>query len=381
MKKTILTILIGLFFLTGFSQQTYQYRYHIFDDYLLNPAYVGSGNYYSALLARDQRFYGLSNSSPTTYFLSAHSKLGKGYLFAKDGKINKFFGQFGNVAVGFQFLQYTYGPNEETNVGLTYGYHLNLAPNSMTKSPRKVVLAFTPRLQRVGFNLNKLGLLNIDGQLVTDDENDYLSMANINKVASWFFTTDLGALYQTKHVDVGIGGISLIPYKNSLETDSLYLEDATVYTYDHLYSTKLMANLKVKFLTMHESSKFDLDFIPAFSALYAPKTGHSEFYLDLKFDGYFKKHIAGIRSKVIFNSQLGVNIQYINTYTDDHLSMLNPYIVFDFKNYAITFMQSLYLNNDIISVPGISGGGQISILLKIGNDRIVRKTSAQNTWK
>jgi hypothetical protein len=381
MNKIVLAILLGFIILNGFSQQTYQYRYHIFDDYLLNPAYVGSGNYYSIQTGHDQRFSGLANSTPRTYFLSAHSRLGEGYLFEKDGKINKFFGNFGNAAIGLQFFHYEYGPHIENNIGLTYGYHLGLSPNQRSKSPRKMVLAFTPRLQRVAFNIHKLGLTDERGILIDDYDNNF-SFAGIDKLTSWIFTTDVGAIYQTKHVDVGLGGLLLFKgTRNRLETDSLYLSDETLSTYDLLYSSKFMSNVKIKFLTMHESSVFDLDFIPSFSVLYAPKTTHAEMFLDLKLDGYFKKRIAGIRSEVIINSQLGVNIHYLKSYTDKHLSVFNPYMVFDFKNYAITYMHSFYLNNDLVSVSGIGGGSQVSVLLKLGNDRIVRKVDQKSYWK
>lgn len=380
MKKALLTLLIGFLFYSGFSQQTYQYRYHIFDSYLLNPAYVGDGEYYTIQTGFDQRFYGLSNSSPRTSFLTAHSRLGRGYLFEKDGKINKFFGQFGNVALGFQFLQYAYGPNVETNIGLTYGYHLDLNPNVITKRPRKLVFAFTPRLQRVGFNVNKLNLTGIDGLAIEHDENDYIDLASIDKIASWFFTSDLGVLYQTVNADIGLGGLNLIPYKNKLETDSLFLEDASMYTYDSLYASKYFVNFKVKFLNIHESRTFDLDFVPTFSAMYAPKTSHAEFFLDMKLDGYFKRHIAGIRSEIIMNGQLGVNIHYMKSYSEKHLNLINPYVVFDFKNYAITYMHSFYINNDLVKAPGINGGSRIGVLLKIGNDRIKRKTTTSNPF-
>ncbi|MDA3881018.1 MAG: type IX secretion system membrane protein PorP/SprF [Prolixibacteraceae bacterium] len=382
MKKALLTLLIGFLFYSGFSQQTYQYRYHIFDNYLLNPAYVGNGNYYTLQTGYDQRFYGLSNSSPRTSFLTAHSRLGKGYMFAKDGKINKFFGQFGNVALGFQFLQYNYGPQLETNIGLTYGYHLNLGTNNTTKLPRKIVFAFTPRLQRIGFNVNKLNLTGIDGLAIDNHDENYIDLASIDKISSWFFTSDLGAVYQTAHVDVGVAGLSIIPYKNRLETDSLYMPDNNnMYTYDSLYPAKFMADFKVKFLRIHDSRDLDIDFIPSFSALYAPKTNHAEFFLDLKLDAFFKNHIAGIRSEIIFNGQLGLNVHYLKGYSEKHLNMLNPYVVFDFKNYAITYMHSFYLSNDLVKAPGISGGSRIAILLKIGNDRIVRKTSQSNPFK
>jgi hypothetical protein len=383
MKKALLTILIGFLFAEVFSQQTYQYRYHIFDDYLLNPAYVGTNDYYSIQIGHDQRFRGLSNSTPTTYIASVHSRVGRGYLFAKDGKINKFFGQFGSVALGFQLTQYSYGPERETNIGVTYGYHLDLSPNLMTKSPRKMVFAFTPRLQRLGFDIGSLGLSNINtgGDLIIGENVDPI-MEDIKRLSSWVFTTDVGALYQTAHVDVGVAGLSIVPYKNNLETDSIYIDDASMFTYDSLYSSKFMANFKVKFLTMHESPTFDLDFVPSLAVMYAPKTGHSEYYVDLMLNGFFKKHIAGIRSEILFNGQLGLSVHYVRSYFKDrYTKLLNPYVAFDFKNFGITYMQSIYLDNELTSTSGISSGGQISLVLKLGNDRIVRKTAPQSTWK
>lgn len=143
-----------------------------------------------------------------------------------------------------------------------------------------------------------------------------------------------------------------------------------------------MANFKVKFLTMHESPTFDLDFVPSLAVMYAPKTGHSEYYVDLMLNGFFKKHIAGIRSEILFNGQLGLSVHYVRSYFKDrYTKLLNPYVAFDFKNFGITYMQSIYLDNELTSTSGISSGGQISLVLKLGNDRIVRKTAPQSTWK
>ena len=84
MKKILVGIIFCLLAFSSKAQQTIQYNYQLFDDYLLNPAYVGTQNYYSVLLGRDQRFMGLK-SSPQTYYLSVHSRIGQGYIFKKDG--------------------------------------------------------------------------------------------------------------------------------------------------------------------------------------------------------------------------------------------------------------------------------------------------------
>ena len=380
MKRAIVLYIFGILLLGKLSaQQAMPYRYYIFDDYMLNPAYVGSNDYLSFLVGHDQNFIGLSEGSPQTSILSIHSRVGRGYLFDKNGKINKFFEKFGNVAFGLQMTQYSYGPSRETNIGFTYGYHLRLNEDYKKKRPRKLVFAVSPHMQRMGFSYNDLHLVY---NALDESDGGFVDgkLGNLEKIRSWIFTTDVGALYQSVDADVGIAAINIIQTKNRLESDELTLNDSiTMATYDSLYSPRLMFNARLKYIELYSSKQFDIDFVPTITALYAPKTKTSEFYADFRIESVFKKHIAGVRSEILFKGQLGLNVQHLRNY--EATTFLKPYIAFDFKNYQIAYIHHIYLDNDLVNSGASWGGAQISLLLKIGNERIVRKVSNRTSWK
>ncbi len=370
--RKIATVILLIFVVSHlYAQQTYPYRYHIFDDYLLNPAYVGSQNYYPVLIGHDQRFIGLSEGSPQTYFLSLHSRVGEGYIFEKDGKINKFFSQFGNMALGFQFYQYRFGPENETNIGLTYGYHLDLNQNYIRKNPRKLIFALTPRLQGMYYSLSNLHL--VGDELGVDEGSTYTdpNLGGYSNYRTWIFSSDVAALFQSVHVDVGIGALNFIQTKNKLETEVLDLSDTTFTTYDSLYPTRLLFNAKLKFIDIYTSDRLDVYFIPKVALLWATKRNYSEIFTDLMFEATFKNHIAGIRKEVMFTGQLGLNINHRREYNP--ITLLQPYIALDFKNYTITYAHSIYLENDLVGSGATIGGNQISVLFKISRDRVVRE--------
>lgn len=380
MKRAIILYIFSCLLIGKlYAQQAMPYRYYIFDDYMLNPAYVGTNDYLSFMVGHDQNFIGLNEGSPQTSILSIHSRVGSGYLFEKNGKINKFFKKFGNVAFGMQMTQYSYGPSRETNIGFTYGYHLLLNENYKRKQPRKMVLAVTPRIQRMGFSYNDLHYVfdpldNSEGGF-TDG-----ALGNLEKIRSWIFTADVGALYQSVQADVGLSAINLMQSKNRLESDELFLGDSlTIATYDSLYSPKFMFNSRLKFVELYSSKQMDIEFVPTLSAVYAPKTKSSEFYVDLRVESIFKKYIAGVRSEVLFKGQVGLNVQHLRNYAAT--TFLKPYIAFDFKNYEIAYVHHIYLDNDLVNSGATWGGSQISFLIKIGNDRIFRKVTNRTSWK
>jgi len=371
MRKLVIGFVLCLLAFNLNAQQNEQFRYHIFDNYLLNPAYVGSQNYYPILVGRDQRFYGIGNATPQSYYLSLHSKVGEGYLFKKDGKINEFFSQFGNMALGFQFFQYSFDYLNETNVGITYGYHLDMNQNYKRKNPRKLVLALTPRVQALWYNTSKIGL---QGEDVTSTDGKYFDpgLGDYRSYRTWIFSSDVAALYQTIHADFGIGALNFVKTKNKLDSETIHLNDSvSIVTKDSLYPTRLLVNAKLKFLDMYTSDKLDVYFIPTVAYLYSTKRRSSEVYVDLMLESTFKKHIAGVRKEILFIGQLGLNINYRNEYSQEVL--MQPYVAFDFKNYTITWAHSFMINNELIGSGEARSGDQISILFKLSKDRTVRE--------
>lgn len=378
MRKIFLfAIFVGLIVAETSAQQTNQYKYHIFDDYLLNPAYVGSQDYYPVVIGRDQRFYGISGSSPETYYMTLHSRVGEGYLFEKDGKINKFFDNFGNIALGFQLFQNQFGPSSETNVAMTYGYYLDLNQNYKRKNKRQLVLALSPRFKRLGVDL--VGATIQNGDLVTGsgDFNDP-AIGEIEKLSEWIFSTDVGGLFKTVHGEFGLTALDIVQTKNKIESDQLFINDTLGYTtYDSLYPSKIVANAKLTFIEMYNSPKFDVRFVPSVAAIYAPKTKGSEFYIDLMLEGILKEHVAGVRSEVVVKTEVGLNINYSRIYSPS--IFFQPYVTFDFKNVAIQFAQT-FGDSELVATQGINSGSQISVLFKLSNDRTIRSKRKAVNW-
>lgn len=377
-RKILLYTFLVLLVTQVTAQQTSQYKYHIFDNYLLNPAYVGMYDYYPVMIGRDQRFIGLSESTPQTYFLSLHSRVGEGYVFAKDGKINKFFEDFGSMALGLQLFQFSYGPSRETNIGVTYGYHLDLDQNYKRKNQRKLVLAFTPRLKRLGFNYNDLQLQG--SELGTNDNTDFYDpvLGDMDHLRAWMFTADVGALYKSIHGEFGVAALDLVQSKNKLESELLQLNDTVSYSsFDSLYPAKFVGDFRLTFMQMYSSGPLDVDFIPSVAAIYAPKTKDAEFYVDLMLEGTLKQHIAGVRSEVVLIGQLGLNIYHSRIY--EPATYLQPYLTLDFKNFTVKYAQTINIDSDLVATPGVSSGHQVSVLFKISRDRVVRGKSKQGT--
>lgn len=369
MKKIIAGIILCLL-VTGLNaQHTYQYRYSIFDNYMMNPAYVGSKDYCPLNIGRDQRFYGLE-SSPQSYFLSINSRIGEGYIFKKDGKINEFFSKFGNTALGMQFSQYVFGPEREMNLGVTYGYHLDLRQSIKTRNPRKMILAVTPRIQYFWYER--------DGFHLVDDESKMYVDA-ISDTRALIFSADVAALYQTVHFDLGGGILNIFQTTNGFESDELFLPTDNdsiapemVSTTRLLYPPKVLVNAKLKFIDVYKTSNWDMYFIPSASVIYVPVRNYGDIFVDLMLENTFKKTITGIRKEIIFTGQLGMNLNYRWEYHS--MALLQPYVSFDFKNYTITYAHSFHLNSDLTKVSGIFGGNQISILFKLSRDRIYKES-------
>lgn len=360
MKKQIIiySFLLVAFGLNGYGQQVNAYKYSLSDDYLLNPAYVGANNYYSINMGVDQRFSGLGSLSPETAFISIHSKVGKGYLFDKDGKINKFFSKFGNSALGIQFFQYKFGPQTETNIGFTYGHHIKLTPPFQTKNPRRLILALTVRpLQTLRFNV---------GDLYYKYEGDELIATNAdNKIRYSLLNADVGALYQTIHADVGLSVLNIgsVYHSDILES----LDSASASVFDTIYSPLLAFNGRLKHFKIVDQDTYLAKLIPSVAAFYAVKRNTIEVQLDLAMENTFYKIIANSRKKEYMMGKIGMCFNYTNYWKPT--TYMRGYVSVDYKNYILTYSYAYNLNNDIMNLTW--GANQITFGIKLNNDRTI----------
>jgi hypothetical protein len=363
MKKfiTILIVLIALA-VSLRAQQLQQYKYGLYDDYFLNPAYVGTPNYYTMMVGHDIKFAGIP-VSPSTSFIGLHSRVGQGYLFAKDGKVNKFFSKFGNSAFGFQGLIYNFGSQYEYNFGLTYGYHLDLSPNTNTKLPRKLILAFTPRLTMMNFDRNKFyysngdPIISIDDQLIGGIDDDYFHMN---------FKFDVGALFQSVYYDLGISWLNFTNTHNVYDSDELAYGTTGYSIYDSVYSSLIALNGKLKFIRLLDDSKFNINFIPDFNFMFKPNSSDFEIKTDLRFDFNFYNIITASRKELRYNVQSGANFVYTHFYGNNF--NIQPYILFDFLNFKLQYTYIVRIPNKMAGW----GGNQITFIYALGRDNVLR---------
>lgn len=387
MKKILLISMILCFTKLAMPQQDVrQYNYYVFDDYYMNPAYVGNNNHYAVNLAYDTRFSGMGAASPRSMIFSAHSRLGEGYLLEKDGKINKFFSKFGNTALGFQMLNYNFGPQYEYNFGLTYGYHLRLSPNVKTKLPRKMVLAFTPRLLLTGFDRNKM--TNNDGIIIDNGFDNLIPPLNETMMKANFML-DVGAIYQNTFANFGFTVLNLTNTKNGFEDGNILYgdkvsivdNDTTVLSsgysiYDSIYSPRLVFDLKLKFLSITEQTNFEINFIPKTAIMYAPRSQSMEVFLDMAVNWNFYESITSIRRQMKYQLITGLHINHKRNFKP--YTLLQPYVAIDFLNYSIMYA---YNFNPNVEIPGYFGGNQISLTFNISRDKTDRQLGGNNTWK
>lgn len=373
---TILAVLLTLA-VTGRSQELQQYKYGLYDDYFVNPAYVGTPNYYTLMLGHDTKFSGLKGASPRTYYLSLHSRVGQGYLFEKGGKINKFFSKFGNTAFGFQGFVYNYGPKFEYNLGLTYGYHIDLQPNLNTKLPRKLVLAFTPRLMMVNYDRSRF--VDDDGQLLTDIDDPIFPADLDGNLFHMGFKLDVGALFQTTYYDIGLSWLNLNNGRSGFESDTIIygrtkVENDTVTTYtggygiyDSIYSSTIGLDAKLKFLNLIKSNKFDVNFLPNLRMYYKPNSRDYEVAADFRFDMNLYDVITSARRKLMYNLQAGANVVYTRFYRPT--LVIQPYVAFDFLNFKMYYT---YQFNPSLKIPGYWGRNQVAFVYQLGRDKFDR---------
>lgn len=371
--------------MTFAQQDIRQYNYFLLDDYYLNPAYVGANEFYTVNLAQDTWFSGIGNASPQTMLFTVHSRVGQGYLFNKDGKINKLFSKFGDMALGMQNMYFSFGPQWEYHLGLTYGHYLKLKPDLKTKHPRQLVLAFTPRLIMTGFNRNKMQ--TNDGFVISSDFDRIIPPMN-QAMMKGNFMLDLGGVYQTVHTDIGFTALNLtnthFGYDNGeilyggevsyTETDTIVGSTYTIY--DSIYSPRFVLNTKLKFLNIIDQSNLEINFVPKLAFMYASRSHNMEFFFDGGVSWRFYESITAIRRILKYEIVTGVYVNHKRNYTP--LNLIQPYISMDFLNYRIMYS---YRFNGKIDIPGYWGGNQISVVFNLARDKVSRKQTDKSYWK
>ncbi len=140
MKKKLLLFVV---FVVGISlasaQQKPQYTQYVFNNLLLNPAVTGIENYTDVKAGYRSQWTGLQGA-PVTSYLTIDAPLGDNFLqgdataFPAEGGVNpssrlytqNYMAAEPHHGIGFMIVSDQAGPITQTNIDLTYAYHLGL---------------------------------------------------------------------------------------------------------------------------------------------------------------------------------------------------------------------------------------------------------------
>ena len=141
MKRTLYTVIIIVFFVHfAPAQQRPQYTQYLFNGYLLNPALTGIENYTEVKAGYRSQWTGLEGA-PVTSYLSVNAPIGQNFIqgdataFPASGGLNpmsRLYTQNYQAAephhgIGFTIVSDKTGPINQTNIDVTYAYHLGLS--------------------------------------------------------------------------------------------------------------------------------------------------------------------------------------------------------------------------------------------------------------
>lgn len=163
----IITFILVPFFLT--AQQRPQYTQYIMNQYILNPALSGIENHADARLSYRQQWAGLEGAPVTIYF-TAHKPIGiqnnpvTGLTTISDAEETNNIGsqsysdlEFKNHhGIGMQIINDKIGPFNQTNINITYAYHL--AINTKVRLSSGTSVGFS----RQSLNTNSLNFGSIN---------------------------------------------------------------------------------------------------------------------------------------------------------------------------------------------------------------------------
>ncbi len=124
------------------AQQKPQYTQYVFNNLLLNPAVTGIENYTDVKAGYRSQWTGLQGA-PVTSYLTVDAPLGSNFL---QGDANEFPSSSGenplgraytqnyqaaapHHGIGFTLVSDQAGPISQTNIDLTYAYHIGIAAN------------------------------------------------------------------------------------------------------------------------------------------------------------------------------------------------------------------------------------------------------------
>ena len=182
--KNIFTLFLLIFiFCTAQAQQAPQYSIYMFNKYGFNPGYAGLDNSISLTGVYRQQWAGLPES-PRQQSVNIHTPF-----------------YFANGGLGLSLDNETLGAQGQTNIALTYSYHLLLG--------REGILSLGASAGYLQRSLDGRKIRTPDGQykeLIFQHNDQTLPNGKINGGG---LTYNFGAFYKAERLEIGISALNL----------------------------------------------------------------------------------------------------------------------------------------------------------------------------
>ena len=144
---TVIVIIASACFVN--AQQRTLHSQYIFNDFILNPAIAGTGNYSPAALSLRKQWVGI-NEAPVTQSLSWHTYCGK------------------NVGMGGYIFNDVAGPTRRTGINYSFSYHVKI------KEHNKLSFGLAGQLFQYLLESDKLITAEPDDQAIYEDNTNQL---------------------------------------------------------------------------------------------------------------------------------------------------------------------------------------------------------------
>jgi type IX secretion system PorP/SprF family membrane protein len=260
-KKGILFVVLCSW-MGVYAQQKPQYTQYIFNNFLLNPAVAGIENYTDVKLGNRSQWTGL-DGAPVTAFFTINAPLGSKFTqgdataFPSSGGENPYSRMYTqdyqaaepHHGIGLMLISDKAGPFDQTSLGVSYAYHLGLAP--------QLNLA-------VGVSAGANHMYINTALITTDIQYDpYVINLNNNK---WAPDAGVGVWLYSANYYVGVSAQQIIPQnqffekKNSLKYSKMVPNYFATAGYKFYLSddVSLLPSALIKFIQPQQTS-FDIN--------------------------------------------------------------------------------------------------------------------------
>ena len=214
-----------------FAQQKPQYTQYVFNNLLINPAVTGIENYTNVRAGYRTQWTGLQGA-PVTQYLTIDLPLGKAFLqgdateFPAAGGENpssrlytqNYMASEPHHGIGVSVVSDVTGPISQTNIDVSYAYHLGLAANL------NLAAGVAAGVSHATLNRSQISTDGIPGDPVTDP-----ALANAN--GPWKPDLSLGVWLYSSTYYIGASVQQLLPGDLYFDTNYSYSHTKTVPQY------------------------------------------------------------------------------------------------------------------------------------------------------